>query len=105
MVALWRDLHAAGADVALVGHRHTYARYALRDADGLPARTGIRQFVVGTGGKNHGESSVTQPETVEVRDDETFGVLELTLRPASYGWRFVPEAGGTFRDAGSTSCR
>ena len=34
----------------------------------------------------------------------TFGILELTLRPASYDWRFVPIAGSTFTDAGSAGC-
>jgi hypothetical protein len=31
-------------------------------------------------------------------------VLELTLHPSRYDWRFVPAAGGTFTDAGSGSC-
>ena len=39
--------------------------------------------------------SATQP---------TFGVLRLALHPAGYDWRFVPEAGQTFSDAGSGSC-
>ena len=40
-----------------------------------------------------------------VRNDDTFGVLELTLRPAGYGWMFRPVQGGTFRDAGTATCR
>jgi len=35
---------------------------------------------------------------------DTFGVLKLTLHPAGYDWNFVPEAGGTFTDAGSGAC-
>ena len=30
--------------------------------------------------------------------------MKLTLRPASYDWQFVPEAGKSFRDAGSQGC-
>ena len=36
-----------------------------------------------------------------MRQNDTFGVLFLTLHPASYEWRFVPEAGETFTDSGS----
>jgi hypothetical protein len=31
-------------------------------------------------------------------------VLKLILHPTSYGWEFIPVAGGTFRDAGSAGC-
>jgi hypothetical protein len=40
----------------------------------------------------------------EVAQNDTFGVLKLTLHPASYDWQFVPEAGKTFSDAGSENC-
>jgi len=39
-----------------------------------------------------------------LRNGDTFGVLELTLHPTSYDWRFVPEEGKTFTDSGSSSC-
>jgi hypothetical protein len=35
---------------------------------------------------------------------KTFGVLKLTLHAGSYDWNFVPAAGQSFTDAGSTSC-
>ena len=31
-------------------------------------------------------------------------MLKLTLNAGSYDWQFVPEAGKTFTDTGSTSC-
>jgi hypothetical protein len=40
----------------------------------------------------------------QVRNNDTFGVLALTLRPGSYSWRFVPIAGGRFVDRGSGTC-
>jgi hypothetical protein len=40
----------------------------------------------------------------EVRDNTSFGVLELTLHSTSYDWKFVPVAGASFTDSGTTSC-
>jgi hypothetical protein len=66
--------------------------------------TGIREFVVGTGGKNH-YPFLHAPLTGEVvRNDNTYGVLLLRLRPGGYSWRFVPEPGKTFTDSGSGTC-
>ena len=100
----WRALHEAGADVVLAGHAHDYERFAPLGLDGTldPAR-GIRQFVVGTGGKYHYGFGTVEPHS-EVRDATTWGVLELTLRAHGYDWRFVPEAGARFTDAGSGTC-
>ncbi|HEX3530257.1 MAG TPA: metallophosphoesterase [Thermoanaerobaculia bacterium] len=101
---LWDDLYAAGADVVLNGHDHIYERFAPQTPAGAadPAR-GIRQFVVGTGGKNHTSIVQVQPNS-EVRDAATFGVLELTLYPNGYAWRFRTEAGQTFTDSGIGLC-
>jgi hypothetical protein len=40
----------------------------------------------------------------EVINDTTFGVLKLTLRGTGYDWQFVPVAGASFTDSGSTAC-
>lgn len=101
----WTDLYAAGADVVLSGHSHNYERFMPVDPSGNPdAATGIREFVVGTGGKNHSGTTVTPPPISEVRDAKTFGVLKLTLHPTGYDWTFVPEVGATFTDAGAGTC-
>jgi len=102
--AFWRALYEAKADVVLTAHDHDYERFALQDPHGHadPAR-GIREFVVGTGGKNHYQFKGAQPNS-QVRNGDTFGVLALTLHPTSYSWRFIPEAGKTFTDSGSTTC-
>jgi hypothetical protein len=47
---------------------------------------------------------VTIRANSEVRNSNTFGILALTLKPNGYGWRFIPEAGKTFTDAGSGAC-
>jgi acid phosphatase type 7 len=46
---------------------------------------------------------VIQPNS-QVRIGGTYGVLKLTLHPSSYEWKFVPVAGKTFTDSGTTSC-
>jgi acid phosphatase type 7 len=58
---------------------------------------------VGTGGANHTKFEAALP-TSEVRDDRTFGVLQMTLRPTGYEWEFVPEEGSSFTDRGSDQC-
>jgi acid phosphatase type 7 len=40
----------------------------------------------------------------EVRNDNTYGVIKLTLSPGKYAWEFVPEEGKTFRDSGEGTC-
>jgi hypothetical protein len=40
----------------------------------------------------------------EIRDGDNFGVLQLTLRPGRYDWRFVPENAGGFVDSGASPC-
>jgi hypothetical protein len=40
----------------------------------------------------------------EVRNADTFGVLELTLGASAYKWTFRPEAGRSFTDTGIGSC-
>ncbi len=101
----WTDLYAAGADVVLSGHSHNYERFVPVDPDGNPdPATGIREFIVGTGGKNHPGSTTTPPAISAVRELDTFGVLELTLHPTGYDWKFVPEVGASFTDFGSGTC-
>jgi len=96
----WLDLYRAGADVVLSGHDHDYERFAPQDPTGtLDVAYGIRQFVVGTGGVGLSSFGTAAPNS-ELRDASTFGVLQLTLKPDSYAWRFFP-ASGAFTDVGS----
>jgi acid phosphatase type 7 len=105
MKAFWQDLYEARAAVVINGHDHDYERFELQNPEGQPdAARGIREFVAGTGGKNH-RPFATPLLTSEVRNADTYGVLKLTLHPHSYDWEFVPEGGKTFHDSGSGSCR
>ena len=104
-LALWQDLYAAGAEIAVSGHYHNYERFAPQTPTGVADPvTGIRQFVVGTGGTGLGGFKSTIMANSQVHDRSTYGVLKLTLHATSYDFEFVPIAGQTFTDTGSGTC-
>ena len=100
----WQALYDAGAELVIAGHEHNYERFAPQTPTGQadPA-TGIREFVVGTGGASHYPNFTPIPNS-EVRNGNTWGVLKLTLDAGTYSWQFIPVAGQTFTDAGSGAC-
>jgi 3',5'-cyclic AMP phosphodiesterase CpdA len=100
---IWDALYAARADVVLSGHDHIYERFARQTPRGTKSNRGIRQFTVGTGGVNHGGIGTIKANS-QVRNTTAYGVLKLRLRSTSYSWKFVPVAGKTFTDSGTTSC-
>ena len=100
----WRVLYNRNADVVLAGHEHDYERFAPQTPSGtLDRAQGIREIVVGTGGANLRPFATIRPHS-QVRNANTHGVLKLTLTADSYSWQFVPVAGQTFTDSGTTSC-
>lgn len=100
----WRALHDAGADLILSGHDHNYERFAPQTPDSVSDSVGgIREFVVGTGGKDlRGQSFA--PAHSEVFDYSAPGVLKLTLKQGGYDWEFKAIPGESFTDVGSDSC-
>ncbi len=100
---IWNTLYAAGVDVILNGHSHDYERFAPQTPNGRFAKNGIREFVVGTGGKNHEGFRHIEPYS-ERRNSHAFGVLDLTLHPRSYSWRFVAVGPSKFADSGRDEC-
>ena len=101
---LWQALYDANADVIIGGHDHDYERFAPQSPEGVADESrGIREFVVGTGGKNQRPFGVIDTNS-ESRSADTFGVLKLTLHPGGYDWLFVPQAGKMFTDSGSGKC-
>jgi len=102
--ALWEDLYLAHADLVLAGHEHSYERFAPQDPEGnADLEHGIREIVVGTGGRSHDLLGFAIPNS-EVRDWSAYGVLKLTLGPGRYTWEFIPEPGKSFRDSGTGTC-
>jgi hypothetical protein len=101
---LWDALYDANADVVIGGHDHNYERFAPQTPDGVAdPKRGIREFVVGTGGKNLRAFHDPEPNT-ESRNNTAFGVLKLTLKPHSYDWQFIAQPGKSFTDSGTGAC-
>ena len=102
--AFWQALYQAGADVVLAGHDHHYERFAPQTPSGeADPNGGLREFVVGTGGKSFYEAQrdVANSEVIGL---DAFGVLFLNLRKDGYSWSFESATGSSFRDAGRDSC-
>jgi uncharacterized protein YjdB len=101
---LYQALYDANADVLLTGHDHSYERFAPQTATGVAdAARGIRQFVIGTGGRSFYDFNATEPNS-EVRNTGTWGVVKFTLYADRYDWEFIPVAGKTFTDKGTGMC-
>jgi acid phosphatase type 7 len=102
MQALWQALYDNGAEVVVSGHDHNYQRFAPQTPSGVAdAARGIREFVVGTGGRSH--YVFTSPiANTQAYNTDTYGVLRLTLHPTSYDFAFLPEAGRSYSDGGTS---
>lgn len=97
-------LYQGGVELLLAGHRHFYERLAPMKPDGTrDTVNGTRHIIVGTGGKSGGDETNVFP-TSEARNGDTYGVVKMYLYEDGYAWKFVPIAGKTFTDSGSTSC-
>jgi hypothetical protein len=98
---LFQALYQAGGEIFLSGHDHDYERFTPLAPNGTADPNGVRQFVSGTGGGSHYDT--TPGATSEVAIDDVFGVLFLTLQDDAYQWSFVAET-GEILDSGSTAC-
>jgi hypothetical protein len=106
MQVYWQELVQGGVELALSGDDHDYERFAPQNANGEPSPNGLRQMIVGTGGRSHylfSDGGIVKASS-EVREDSTYGILRLVLRSGGYEWEFVPQAGRTFIDSGSDTC-
>ena len=104
LAPMFKDLHDANVELFLVAHDHLYERYAPSAPDGsIDDATGVQQIIVGTGGRDLSGLG-SRPSNSEVVDNDTFGVLKVTLHPSSYDWQFVPTTAGGFTDSGSRAC-
>jgi hypothetical protein len=103
MKLIWNVLSEFGVELVLSGEAHNYERFGGLDASGHRRPGGVRQFIVGTGGKSLSPFTRRSPGR-ERGNSGTFGVLKLTLHPQSYAWRFVPVPESSFGDAGAAPC-
>lgn len=105
-LGFWNLLQNEGAEIVLGGNSHFYERLAPRLPSGTLNANGIRQFVVGTGGKSHGglaDPGLRLPGS-EAGQRTEFGVLKLTLNASSYSWNYDVEGSSSFADTGTTGC-
>jgi acid phosphatase type 7 len=104
LIPLLRILYKHGASIVLAGHAHSYERFAPQDPDGLLNReTGIRQFVVGTGGATL-RPMIQRHKTSEVFYSDGWGLLKLTLHDDRYAWEFIATDKTEFQDSGTAPC-
>ncbi len=99
---LWSALYNAHADIVLGGHDHIYERYGLQSPSAAATSSGIREFVVGTGGEDLEGMGTLEPN-LQSYDTNDYGVLVLTLHSSSYDWAFR-RTNGTIADSGHTTC-
>lgn len=100
---LWEVLMDYKTEIVLNGHDHVYERFARQDANGIKTENGIREFVVGTGGRNLYDFK-TNSSNLEAKNSGSFGVLKLVLEKDFYSWEFVPTEPDGFRDRGKDFC-
>lgn len=101
VIPLWDALAQNGAELALNGHDHGYERFDPQTSTAVADPNGIRQFVVGTGGRSlYAFGAAHANSAVRI---SAFGYLLLTLGTNAYSWSFVGEGGGIL-DSGSGTC-
>jgi hypothetical protein len=104
MTDLWQTLYDGKADVVLSGHDHTYERFAPQNAQGeLDEKKGLRQFVIGAGGKSLYPFKTLQPHS-EVQAAGMYGVLKMELKSNGYHWQYLSVNPDQFQDQGESPC-
>lgn len=102
---LYKILTDHKADVVVNGHDHHYERFAPATADGKKDEAnGLREFVIGTGGRTLYSSTHASRGPSEVFNNKTFGVGEFNLSATGYKFAFRPVAGRTFTDSVEGTC-
>ena len=101
---LWTLLYNEGAEVFLAGHKHAYARFAPLTPSGvMDPVSGIREFIVGTGGINVGSISNSLSMVEAIDPARRYGVIRMVLHPTSYDWQMIA-INGSIIDSGSYPC-
>jgi hypothetical protein len=103
--AIVQAMYDYGVELYLSGHAHFYERFSRLNASGNPDATyGMRPIVVGVGGRDFSGFNTVAANS-EARQNNTFGVLKLTLSSNQYTFQFVPIAGSSWTDGPITeSC-
>jgi hypothetical protein len=90
MLPVWRLLYEYGVDVVVNGHDHLYERFDPMDPTGRRDQptTGIRQYIVGTGGALmlYDFGPILQTSAARLK---AYGVLKFTLRDVAWDSVFI----------------
>jgi 3',5'-cyclic AMP phosphodiesterase CpdA len=105
MAPVFKLLYDHGAEVVLSGHDHNYERFVPTDADGnIAPSSGLRQWVVGTGGTSLRPFDAPALPATATRDATAHGVLRLDLYAGGYDWQFLTTSNTPSTEAGSAAC-
>ncbi|MGS0687641.1 metallophosphoesterase [Nakamurella sp. GG22] len=96
-------MSANKVDLLLTGHAHSYESFAPQNAAGQSDPAGIREIIVGTGGRDSQGFGTVAANSL-VRKNHIFGVMKLSLTATGYGYSYVPDPTTPFTDSGSGSC-
>jgi len=96
------DMVAAGVDLYLTGHAHSYERFAPQNASGAADPKGLTQLTVGTGGAFYTGTGTVAANSV-VRQKNLFGVEKLVLHSSSWDYSFIPD-NSTWTESGTGTC-
>jgi len=107
MLPMGNIMFANGVDLLISAKDKLYARFApMNPENGTPNDAGIRQFIVGTGGRTLDspiDGALPAGQEAEIRN---WGVLKLTLAENSYSWEFINSQvpGGPSDSGGPVAC-
>ena len=104
--AIWQDLYNAGVQIVLNGHDHDYERFSRLDVNGsLDTAHGIREFVVGTGGREPSGRLARPRHGHRCATTRLSACSSCGSRPAATPGSSYLVAGLSFTDSGSEPCR
>ncbi|HEV8510121.1 MAG TPA: hypothetical protein VGQ48_06665 [Gemmatimonadales bacterium] len=106
MLPMGNIMHDFGVDVLISAKDKLYARFAKANpTDGSPDATrGLRQFIVGTGGRTLDSETPPPGPTLREAEIRQWGVLKLTMAENSYSWEFISTVPGGATDTGTAQC-
>jgi calcineurin-like phosphoesterase family protein len=98
----WQALQEYGAEFIVCGHAHRYERFRRKLRNGTVSNSGIRQFLVGTGGGAIMGIMTRHPDSERLVVD--YGVIRFDLHADHYNWSFRDQW-GVVKDSGTQVCR
>jgi chitodextrinase len=102
----WQLLNRYRVSLVLNGGSHNFQQWKPLDASGVVSRTGVHEFVVGTGGDwiNPFTSGDARVSAAFDTTTTAWGALKLGLSPAGASYQFQAVSGLT-QDFGTFSCQ